>query len=426
MDRSRVPEIKNISEIIIPNIETFELSNGIKVHCLNSGTQDVLKLEVVFNAGRPVELKKVASRATQEMLKEGTSTMTNHEISERVDFFGTYIESTFNLDDNTIGFYCLKRYFKEILPILSEVLFDPVFPTKELDGWKQNSKQKLKVDLERTDVLSYRTLTEQIFGKEHPYGYNSTAQLFDDITRADLLSHYQQFYVSGNCQIFLTGKVGQEEIDLVEEFIAGKMKSGPSSKVLLPEVHSIPSRLVVPVKSDVQASVRMGYRLFSKEHKDYNDLYVLNNLFGGYFGSRLMMNIREEKGLTYNIYSSLDTFKHDGYFYVGSEASSENVNQVVEEINKEMNILKTELVTEQELLMLKNYLMGGFLSMLDGPFNAGEVAKSYLSDGLDFSLFEKLVKRVNQIQAEDLREVANKYLNAKDFDVVIVGDDSEN
>ena len=138
------------------------------------------------------------------------------------------------------------------------------------------------------------------------------------------------------------------------------------------------------------------------------------------------MNIREEKGLTYNIYSSLDTFKHDGYFYVGSEASSENVNQVIEEINKEMNILKTELVTEQELLMLKNYLMGGFLSMLDGPFNAGEVAKSYLSDGLDFSLFEKLIKRVNQIQAEDLREVANKYLNAKDFDIVIVGDDSEN
>ena len=197
-------------------------------------------------------------------------------------------------------------------------------------------------------------MTEQIYGKEHPYGYNSTAQLFDNITRADLLSHYQQFYVSGNCQIFLTGKVGQEEIDLVEEFIAGKMKSGPNSKVLLPEVYSSPSRLVVPVKSDVQASLRMGYRLFSKEHKDYNDMYVLNNLFGGYFGSRLMMNIREEKGLTYNIYSSLDTFKHDGYFYVGSEASSENVNQVVDEINKEMNILKTELVSEQELLMLKN------------------------------------------------------------------------
>ena len=136
-----MPEIKNISEIIIPNVKTVELSNGIKVHCLNSGTQDVLKLEVVFNAGRPVELKNVASRATQEMLKEGTSTMSNHEISERVDFFGTYIESTFNLDDNTIGFYCLKRYFKEILPILSEVLFDPVFPEKELDGWKQNSKQ---------------------------------------------------------------------------------------------------------------------------------------------------------------------------------------------------------------------------------------------------------------------------------------------
>lgn len=421
MDRSRVPEIKNINRIAIPEIKTVELSNGVKVHCLNTGTQDVLKIEVVFNAGRPVEQKKVASRATQEMLKEGTSTMSNQVISERVDFFGTYIGSTFNLDSNTIGFYCLSRYFKDILPILSEVLFDPVFPETELAAWKQNSKQKLKVDLERTDVLSYRTLTEQIFGKEHPYGYNSTAQLFDSINREDLINHYQQFYVSDNCQIFLTGKISDEDLVLVDQLIAQKMRSGPISRPSLMDPVYNPFKTVIPVKSDVQASVRMGYKLFSKDHKDYNDLYILNNLFGGYFGSRLMMNIREEKGLTYNIYSSLDPFKHDGYFYVGSDTSSENVNQVIEEVNKEMFILKTELVPEQELLMLKNYLMGSFLSMLDGPFNAGEVVKSYLSDGLDFDLFKQLIQRVNSIQAEELKEIANKYLNEKDFDIVIVG-----
>lgn len=421
MDRSRVPEIKNINGISIPKIETVELSNGLMVHCLNAGTQDVLKIEVVINAGRPVEMKKVVSRATQDMLKEGTSTMSSQMISERVDFFGTYIGTSFNLDSNTISFYCLKRYFKDILPILSEVLFDPVFPELELGAWKQNSKQKLKVDLERSDVLSYRTLTEQIFGKEHPYGYNSTAQLFDDISRDDLLSHYQQFYVSGNCQVFLTGKVSNDDLDLVDKFIAKKMKFGKSSVADFPIVDRLPSKTLVPMKSEVQASVRMGYKLFSKNHKDYNDLYILNNLFGGYFGSRLMMNIREEKGLTYNIYSSLDPFQHDGYFYVGSDTSNENVDQVIEEINKEMNILKTELVPEQELLMLKNYLMGSFLSMLDGPFNAGEIVKSYLSDGLDFSLFEQLIQRVSSIQGEELREIANKYLNEKDFDIVVVG-----
>jgi zinc protease len=421
VDRSRVPEIHNLSEINIPKIETVELSNGIKVHCLNSGTQEVLKIEVVFNAGRPFELKKLASRATQEMLKEGTSTLSNHEISKKVDFFGTYIGSTYNLDSNTIGFYCLSRYFKDILPILSEILFDPAFPEHELEAWKQNSKQKLKVDLERTDVRSYRTLTEQIFGKEHPYGYNSSVKLFDEIKRSDLVDHYQRLYLSGNCQIFLTGKINSEDLDLVERYIAKRIKTGEGKSLELPKTNFSPSKAFIPMKSDVQSSVRMGYKLFSKAHSDYNDLYILNNLFGGYFGSRLMMNIREEKGLTYNIYSSLDSFRNDGYFYVGSDTSSENVDQVIEEVVREMNILKSELVPEQELLMMKNYLMGSFMSMLDGPFNAGEVVKSYLSDGLSFCLFEQLIERVNHIQAEDLREVARKYLNEEDFDIVVVG-----
>lgn len=421
LDRTKVPSIRNLDSIRIPEYKEYTLSNGLPVYALNIGTQDVIKLELVFRAGRTVEHKKVVSRATQDMLKEGTKSYKNFEISEKVDFYGTYIGTQFNLDANTIGFHCLKKYFKDILPYLSSILFEPVFPEEELQAWKHNARQKLAVDLERSDVLAYRKLTEQIFGSEHPYGYNSTVDLFNQLSREDLIRHHKEQYIKENCQIFITGNVDDSCIQLLESFFSSAMPSGNRLDVSFPEIDLEPQKLIVPAPSDVQTSVRLGYRLFNKGHKDYNGLYVLNNLFGGYFGSRLMMNIREEKGLTYNIYSSIDSFMHDGYFYIGSETSSENVEELIDEIFKEMDILKTELVPEDELLMLRNYIIGNMMTMVDGAFNAGEVLRSYLADGLSFDLFGELLEKVKTISAEELRELARTYFDQERLHQIIVG-----
>ena len=421
LDRTKVPSIRNLDSIRIPEYKEYTLSNGLPVYALNIGTQDVIKLELVFRAGRTVEHKKVVSRATQDMLKEGTKSYKNFEISEKVDFYGTYIGTQFNLDANTIGFHCLKKYFKDILPYLSSILFEPVFPEEELQAWKHNARQKLAVDLERSDVLAYRKLTEQIFGSEHPYGYNSTVDLFNQLSREDLIRHHKEQYIKENCQVFITGNVDDSCIQLLESFFSSAMPSGNRLDVSFPEIDLEPQKLIVPAPSDVQTSVRLGYRLFNKGHKDYNGLYVLNNLFGGYFGSRLMMNIREEKGLTYNIYSSIDSFMHDGYFYIGSETSSENVEELITEIYKEMDILKTELVPEEELLMLRNYIMGNMMSMVDGAFNAAEVLRSYLADDLSFDLFKELMEKVRTIDAEELRQLARTYFDQERLHQIIVG-----
>ena len=421
LDRTKVPSIRNLDSIRIPDYKEYTLSNGLPVYALNIGTQDVIKLELVFRAGRTVEHKKVVSRATQDMLKEGTKSYKNFEISEKVDFYGTYIGTQFNLDSNTIGFHCLKKYFKDILPYLRSILFEPVFPEEELQAWKHNARQKLAVDLERSDVLAYRKLTEQIFGSEHPYGYNSTVDLFNQLSREDLVRHHKEQYIKENCQIFITGNVDDNCIQLLESCFSNAMPSGNRADVSFPEIDLEPQKLIVPAPSDVQTSVRLGYRLFNKGHKDYNGLYVLNNLFGGYFGSRLMMNIREEKGLTYNIYSSIDSFMHDGYFYIGSETSSENVEELIDEIFKEMDILKSELVPEEELLMLRNYIIGNMMTMVDGAFNAGEVLRSYLADGLSFDLFGELLEKVKTISAEELRELARTYFDQERLHQIIVG-----
>lgn len=421
VNRKQPPIIQQVDTIVLPKVQAYALDNGIPVYALTSGTQEVLKLELVFDAGRPKEVKKGVSRATMDMLKEGTSTRLNKEISAQVDYFGTYIGTQFNLDNNTIGFYCLKKYFKALLPILADIIFDPIFPEEELNAWRDNAKQKLKVDLERSDVVAYRVLTEQIFGANHAYGYNSSTQVFDAIKRADLVEHYKRNYTASNCKIFLTGKVDDGVVNLVNQHFGKPFGMNTKANDVLSWVPKSPQVSKINMKAELQSSVRMGMRLFNKAHEDYKDLYVMNQLFGGYFGSRLMMNIREEQGLTYNIYSSIDPFRYDGYFYIGSDTSAENVGQVVDSIFHEMEHLKSDPVSTDELDMLRNYLMGSFLAMLDGPFNAGEVVKSYLTEDLEMADFEALINKVRTINQEEIMAMANKYLNPSDFEQVIVG-----
>jgi predicted Zn-dependent peptidase len=161
--------------------------------------------------------------------------------------------------------------------------------------------------------------------------------------------------------------------------------------------------------------------MFNKHHPDFNGLYVLSTILGGYFGSRLMANIREDKGYTYNIYATLDAMLFDGYFCIGTEVGNELVEPTIKEIHHEMKLLREELVSTEELEMLRNYLMGNFLAMLDGPFNISELLRTMLIEDLPFSSFEQMIETVNTIQPEQLRDLACKYLNPDNMWEVVVG-----
>ncbi len=183
-----------------------------------------------------------------------------------------------------------------------------------------------------------------------------------------------------------------------------------------------PKKIKIPLPNSVQTAIRIGSRLFNKRHQDYNTMYLLNTILGGYFGSRLMNNIREDKGYTYNIYSSIDTMQRDGCFYIGTEVGNEFVESTKEEIYKELNILQNELVGEQELKMVRNYLLGNLLTMLDGPFNTGEILKTMVLDELSRQDFDNLVNTIKYISAEEIQMVAKKYFNRENLWEVVVGE----
>lgn len=421
INRKIAPEIRDVENLILPEARRYTLDNGIPVYEINMGTQDVLKLEIIFKAGRPYEQKKLAARATAAMLKEGTDSFDSAHIAETIDFYGGTLNIPINLDTSNIVLYSLSKYFEELLPIVAEMLTVPIFPEKELQTFIQRNLQRLQVDLTKNDVIAYRKITEYIYGKDHPYGYNSFAETYDDLGVDDLKAHFNKNYGTNNCVILISGKINKNISHLLNKYIGSIHNSKPIQHQPLLFTTKPAQKVKIEHPDTVQTAIRLGQRLFNRKHPDYQGVNFLNTVLGGYFGSRLMANIREEKGYTYNIYSSVDAMVFDSYFYVGTEVGNEFVEPTINEIYKEFELLQQKPIDKDELEMVRNYMLGNLLTILDGAFNVSEIVKTMVVEDLPKDYFQSVIKNIKEMDAKRVQELAQKYLNKEDMWQVVVG-----
>lgn len=421
LNRTIPPTIKAIKKLHLPMPDKMTLSNGIPVHIVNMGTQDVIKLQLVFRAGRPFEKKQLIGKTTSRLLKEGTKGLNSAAIAEKIDFYGATLSTPTNFDNSNLVFYTLTKHFRELLPLVADLLIEPIFPQEELDTYIENSKRRLQVDMTKNDVAAYRKVTECIFGSTHPYGYNSVLEGYDAIERRDLVKHFKKNYNANNCQLFISGRIDDKILKLLDQYL-GQLPNGTrtrKAKMILTE--DKPKKLHFDIPNSMQTAIRIGKRIMGRNHPDYAGFMVLNTILGGYFGSRLMMNIREEKGYTYNIYSTQDTMAYDACFYVATEVGNELVKPAKKEIFKELKLLRNDLVEEDELEMVRNYLLGNMLNMVDGPFHVSDVIKTMVLANMPLTTFDKLVDTINTITAKELRDLAQKYLTIDDMWDVTAG-----
>ncbi len=420
-DRTRPPRIQRIDSLHLPRPELSRLDNGVEVYAVRSGPQEVIKVEVIFRAGRPVERKPLVARSTIRLLREGTRRQDAAALADTLDYYGSSLSTPFNLDTAQLTLYCLARHVDEVLPELAEMLAEPAFPESELRNYVERSKRKLQVDTRKTDVEAYRQFTACLYGETHPYGYNSSAEAFDELSRDDLLEHYTDHFLSGNCFVVVSGGVDNKVLTSLNRHLGQAIRKGPSTEKAPPPSLTRPARKHISRPDAVQTSIRVGRRLFPRSHPDFEGLNILATALGGYFGSRLMANVREDKGYTYNIYAMVDNLVHDGAFYVATEVGNEAVHQTLREIYREIDKLCTQPLEKGELDMLRNYLMGSYLSALDGPFNQAEVIRNLLIDKLPLSAFEKAVETLQEISPAAIRKLAQKYLQPEEMWEVLVG-----
>jgi len=399
------------------------MDNGIEVFLINQGTQEVVKLEVLFEAGRPYEHKPLVNRVTAALMREGSKKYRSDQIAEHLDYYGSSLKAPVDMDCPGLVLYTLNKHLPRVLPMFSDLIRQPAFLELEMLHFIERQCQRMDVELSKPEVQAYRSITEQLFGESHPYGYNSTADLYWNLTRQDVVQHYERCYLPETTKIILSGRVGEREIALLQEALSDWKGTAQPPKAKVPQVAPRPGQILIDAPEAAQTAYRLGIDLVARGHPDYPGLYVANTLLGGYFGSRLMTNIREDKGYTYNIYSSIDSMRFGGSWLISSEVGNEFSRETRREVLAEIERLREERVDPEELTMLKNYLQGVFLGMLDGPFNIARVVKQLLLADLPLSSFDSWVNQVQDIGPEQLQSLFQTYLKPEQITEVWVGPD---
>lgn len=415
------PISRPIEHLELPKWDKYSLSNGVPLYVLNMGTQRVVKLEFIFKAGRWAEQQRLVARGASSLLKRGTTTRSASDIAEAVEFYGAHLHSYDGFDESGIALGCMTKHLSALLPVLKDILTNSTIPERELQRVKQNYSQQLQVALQKSDVQAYRTLTELLYGEEHPYGYNSTPALYDGLTRDAIYDFYKSNYTADKLYIFASGYVDEAVLAQLEELFGTlPMPTSGGGGLEVPALPTPPKQFLVTKPNAVQAALRIGRRLFEREHPDYHGFSVLNTLLGGYFGSRLMQNLREDKGYTYGIESLIESLGRNSFFNIVAEVDEGVQVEARTEIYREINRLQEELVGDDELALVRQFLLGELLSSFDGAFSIARVAKELISNKLPRQYFETRVQTINQITAEELRILARKYLSRDALTEVVV------
>jgi zinc protease len=422
LNRKQPPVIKDAVEfdLKLKPYEKHVLNNGAEVYVIDAGAEEVLQVEWVFYAGNWFENKNLIAASTNFLLKNGTSKKNAFQINEHFEYYGSYLNRNCYNETASISLHCLSKHLEVLLPVVKEMIVDSVFPEEEIGIYKQNMKQRLNVNLKKSDFVAGRLIDKYLYGEEHPYGKFTRFEDFDNVGRDEVLDFYKQYYQSGRFVVFVGGKVPSNLFQLLNQYF-GDLHYKAVDVADLPSFPAIEKKYRVTNDAQgVQGAIRMGIPFPNRHHPDFLKAQVLNNLFGGFFGSRLMSNIREEKGYTYGIYSYLENHMQQSAWIVSTEAGRDVCEATIAEVYKEMQILRDEPVDEEELLLVRNYMMGSILGDLDGPFHIISRWKNIILNGLEERYFYDQINTIKNVSATELQELANKYLVGENFYELVV------
>jgi predicted Zn-dependent peptidase len=424
IDRTSAPLIKDAIEfdLKLKPYKKMVLNNGVEVYAINAGEQELLQLEIVFYAGNSYEANKGVALATNFMLKNGTSTKTAFQINEHFEYYGAYCNRSCYNETAVLSLHTLNKHLNVLLPVMREMITDANFPESELDIFKQNSQQKLQVNLKKCDFVANRLIDAYLFGEDHPYGKYLSAENYQALSTDQLKAHFQQYYVNGRAVIFVAGKLPADLFEQLNQQFGDLAitKNGQSlpAQQLIPAVQK--KQHISNDPNGVQAAIRIARPFPNRHHPDFMNVMVLNTLFGGFFGSRLMSNIREDKGYTYGIHSYVQNHIQESAWMISTEAGKDVSEATVTEVYKEMDLLRNTLIDEEELLLVRNYMIGSILGDLDGPFQIIGRWKNIILNDLDEHYFYDSIKVIKSISAEELKALAEKYLKPADFYELVV------
>jgi len=421
LDRTVAPAIQKISSIQLPVADITALPNGARLHCLYNYNQPVLKLEIVFKAGKWYEQAPGVSYFTSKLLLEGTRNYSAKQIADMIAYYGASLECNHGFDRATLTLYCLAKHLLNLLPLLQDVMTQPTFPENEFLLLKKRTLQNISIEKQKNTYLATKLMTESIFGGSHPYVAGLDEAVVENVSLAQVKDFFQTNFSLAGTEIFFSGAVEPEATAGLVAMFNQIALNNSSVPVVNHTLNYQPQAHYLERPDQIQTTVRMGSIWPLMHEADFSELLLLNKILGGYFGSRLMKNIREDKGFTYGIFSTVSAKENATLFYIGTDVNYENSGRTVEEILKEISLLQNELVPEEELDAVRNYTIGKFINDTNNIFDQVDKYKSLVLHNLPVTYYSDYLQRISEVSAERLRELAQQYLNPENLTTVLAG-----
>ena len=426
IDRNIQPPIRPTRKPDLVTPQKIFLDNGIPVFLLHAGIQDVCRIDFTFNAGAWQQHVPLQSAMTNAMLQEGCGSYSARQIAEIFDFHGAYLQLSADQHFGIISLVSLTKHLPRLMPLMECLVKKAFFPLNEFETLVKRRKQRFLLENEKVKVLCQKKFSEMLFGEDHPYSQTVIADDFEKLQLSALTDFYRECYHSTNCEILVAGRFGQELPGLLNRHFGGNDWESRKSVSADFSIGSSSRKLIHVNKPDaIQSAIRTGRILVTKDHPDYHPLQVLITVLGGYFSSRLMLNIREQKGFTYGVGSSFISLNKAGYLVIATEVDKKYEQVTLAEIFRELGKLRTECIGGEELNRVRQYLLGEFVRDLDGPFSLAQVFREVHEFGLDYSFYEKYYQTIMTVDPEQLRQLAETYFREEDFYTVIAGREEE-
>jgi len=422
LDRSIIPKQGIPVHLLLKEPTKELLDNGLEVYLIDAGNEDVLRIDIVIEAGSVFQNKKLIATSVGKLLKEGTNEYDSSGIAEIIDYHGAYLDTSITKDASTISLYVLSKHLEQLIPLIGNILIDATFPEEELKIHIDRQRQEFLINSEKVRYKAMLEFNKLVFGEGSAYGQMLEIKDFDLLSRKDLFTFHDRHYHPENAYVVVSGKISGEIVPLLNKHMGVTWNKNTSVSSKISYAGLVTQKEKYIEKPDaMQSAIRVGRPIISKLHPDYNRFLLLNTVLGGYFGSRLMSNLREDKGYTYGVNSFVTNYKHAGFFSVSTEVNVQYTDAAMSEIFQEMNRLRNIKVDDEELTRVKNYIYGTFLRTFDGPFALTERFKGVKDIGKGFSFYKKSLNDILQVTAEELRETANEYLDPDDMITLVVG-----
>lgn len=422
LNRQQQPELQPISGLNINDPQQIKLKNGIPVYFFDNPSQQAIRFDLIFDAGSALQSKALVASSTVKMLQEGTSRFSAGQIAQKIDYFGAYVDLQASKDTAWISLYGLRKHMHNLFPLLKSMLTEATFGNRSFTHFNNRQRQAFLLNSQKPKHIARKAFNGLVFGYDTAYGQTAELTDFDAVSTDDLKDFYASAYTSNNCTIIASGPIDNNFLLLIEEFFGQPWRVGEKPEMLKHDFTFHAGYFPLQREAALQSSIVMGMPFIARTHPDYLPFLLVNTLFGGYFGSRLMTNIREDKGYTYGIYSQVMPLRHASTFSISTETGTAVTKAAIDEIKKEMQRLCDIPVDEYELNLVKNYLNGSYLRALDGVYNMADRFKSALENNLKMSYYVESLDRIQQVTVDEVQILANKYLHPEKMATVVVGD----